>query len=98
MIMPLHFKFQKPVLVLFASLFLTTSYAQSKAEAAKVEAMKTKALQIVESKAKNIQEMVDMVFSFGELGFQEIETSKYLTGILEKNGFTIERNLSGIPT
>lgn len=96
--MPLNFKFQKPVLVLFASLFLTTSYAQSKAEAAKVEAMKTKALQIVESKAKNIQEMVDMVFSFGELGFQEIETSKYLTGILEKNGFTIERNLSGIPT
>ena len=96
--MSLHFKFQKPVLVLFASLFLTTSYAQSKAEAAKVEAMKTKALQIVESKAKNIQEMVDMVFSFGELGFQEIETSKYLTGILEKNGFTIERNLSGIPT
>jgi len=96
--MSLHFKFQKPVLVLFASLFLTTSYAQSKAEAAKVEAMKTKALQIVESKAKNIQEMVDMIFSFGELGFQEIETSKYLTGILEKNGFTIERNLSGIPT
>jgi aminobenzoyl-glutamate utilization protein B len=60
--------------------------------------MKSKALQIVESKAKNIQEMVDMVFSFGELGFQEIETSKYLTDILEKNGFTIERNISGIPT
>ena len=65
---------------------------------AKVEAMKLKALKIVESKAKNIQEMVDMVFSYGELGFQEIETSKYLTGILEKNGFTIEKNLSGIPT
>ena len=55
--------------------------------------MKSKALQIVESKAKNIQEMVDMVFSYGELGFQEIETSKYLTGILEKNGFTIELSL-----
>ena len=34
-------------------------------------------------------EMNDMVFSFGELGFQEFETSKYLTGILEKNGFTV---------
>ena len=42
--------------------------------------------------------MVDMVFSFGELGFQEIETSKYLTGILEKEGFTIERGIAGIPT
>ena len=42
--------------------------------------------------------MVDQVFSFGELGFQEVETSKYLTGILEKNGFTIERGVAGIPT
>jgi aminobenzoyl-glutamate utilization protein B len=42
--------------------------------------------------------MNDMVFSFGELGFQEFETSKYLTGILEKNGFKIERNIAGIPT
>ena len=31
--------------------------------------------------------MVDMIFSFGELGFQEIETSNYLIGILEQNGF-----------
>ncbi|MBY0372448.1 MAG: amidohydrolase, partial [Bryobacteraceae bacterium] len=41
---------------------------------------------------------VDMVFSFGELGFQEFETSKYLTGILEKNGFTVKRGVSGMPT
>jgi len=38
------------------------------------------------------------VFSFGELGFQEFETSKYLTSVLEKEGFTIEHNLAGIPT
>jgi aminobenzoyl-glutamate utilization protein B len=96
--MPQQIKILKTIMVLLVSFFFTASYAQNKAEASKVEAMKTKALQIVESKAKNIQEMVDMVFSFGELGFQEFETSKYLTGILEKNGFTIERNLSGIPT
>ena len=42
--------------------------------------------------------MNDMVFSFAELGFQEFETSKYLTGILEKEGFTIERGIAGIPT
>jgi len=45
-----------------------------------------------------IQVMVDQVFSFGELGFQEIETSKYLTGLLEENGFTVERGVAGIPT
>ena len=44
------------------------------------------------------QQMVDSVFSFGELGFQEVETSRYLTAILEKNGFRIERGIAGIPT
>ena len=45
-----------------------------------------------------IQRMNDQVFSFGELGFQEFETTKYLTGILKQNGFTIQENLAGIPT
>ncbi|MCC6539454.1 MAG: amidohydrolase [Bryobacterales bacterium] len=52
----------------------------------------------VDAMKKQIQVMVDSVFSFGELGFQEEETSKYLTGILEKEGFTIERGVAGIPT
>lgn len=44
------------------------------------------------------QQMVDQVFSFAEPAFQEIETSRYLTDILERNGFTVERNYAGIPT
>ena len=44
------------------------------------------------------QQMVDQVFSFGELGFQEFETSKYLTGVLRKNGFRIDESVAGIPT
>jgi aminobenzoyl-glutamate utilization protein B len=64
----------------------------------KLEAFKKEAVQLVEGQAKLAQEMVDSVFSFGELGFQEIETSKYLTAILEKNGFTVTRGQSGIPT
>ncbi len=42
--------------------------------------------------------MVDMIFSFGELGFQETETSNYIVNILKKNGFTIEQGIAGIPT
>src|SRR2546422_2401872 len=42
--------------------------------------------------------MVDQIFSFSELGFQEYETSKYITGILEKNGFKIDRGVAGMPT
>lgn len=59
---------------------------------------KGQAVKNVEALKKQAQVMNDMVFSFGELGFQEFETSKYLTGILEKEGFTVERGLAGIPT
>jgi aminobenzoyl-glutamate utilization protein B len=52
----------------------------------------------VEGLKKRSQVMNDMVFSFGELGFQEFETSKYLTGVLEKEGFAIDRGIAGIPT
>src|SRR5687767_3473114 len=48
--------------------------------------------------SKQAQVMVDMVFSFAELGFQEVETAKYLTGVLEKEGFKIEHGIAGIPT
>ena len=65
---------------------------------ARLEQLKVEALAKVDGRAKLVQEIVDMVFSFGELGMQEIETSKYLTGILEQNGFTIERGVAGIPT
>jgi aminobenzoyl-glutamate utilization protein B len=44
------------------------------------------------------QQMIDSVFSFGELGFQEFETQRYLTAILEKEGFTVQRGVAGIPT
>src|SRR6185295_19784731 len=52
----------------------------------------------VDGMREDIQRMNDQVFSFGELGFQEFETSKYLTDILKKNGFSVEHNLAGIPT
>ena len=45
-----------------------------------------------------VQQMVDSIFSFAELGFQEFETSRYLTEILEKNGFQVERGVAGMPT
>jgi len=65
---------------------------------ARITALKTDAARMVDSMRTFTQQMVDMVFSFGELGFQEVETSRYLTGILEKNGFRIERGVAGMPT
>src|SRR6201991_4577096 len=71
---------------------------QSAAESTSAQDYKTQVVADVEAMAKKTQVMVDMVFSFGELGFQEVETSKYLTAILEKEGFKINRGIAGIPT
>ena len=64
----------------------------------KIEALKQEAKAKVDERAKQAQVMVDKVFSFAELGFQEEESSKYLTGILEENGFQVEHGISGVPT
>jgi aminobenzoyl-glutamate utilization protein B len=64
----------------------------------RLDRLKAEASGLVDAKAKMIQQMVDQVFSYGELGMQEVETSKYLSDILEKNGFTLQRGVAGIPT
>ena len=81
-----------------AILISNFALAQKKYSAKQKEALKAEVSQLVQEDAKMSQVMVDKIFSFAELGFQEIESSKYLTGILEENGFTIEMGASGIPT
>jgi aminobenzoyl-glutamate utilization protein B len=83
----------KRVLTLLA-LTATTASAQDP----RLTALKAEVQREIDAQAKQIQVMVDQVFSYGELGFQEFETSKYLSGILERNGFKVERGYAGIPT
>ncbi len=64
----------------------------------KLAGYKTEAVKGVDEMAKLAQEMVDSVFSFGELGMQEVETSRYLTAQLEKFGFKVTRGVAGMPT
>ncbi len=65
---------------------------------AKLEMLKQEVIRTIDANAKDAQVMVDKVFSFAELGFQEYETSKYITDILRENGFSIQDSISGIPT
>ncbi|WP_245620192.1 amidohydrolase [Phenylobacterium immobile] len=81
-------------LLAFAALSVMASAAAAQAP----EAQKQQTVDLVKSRAKLAQVITDQVFSFGELGYQEIETSKYLTALLEKNGFKVERGTSGMPT
>jgi aminobenzoyl-glutamate utilization protein B len=65
---------------------------------ARLETLKDEAAKEVDARAALVQRVVDQVFSYGELGFQEIETSRYLVGLLRAEGFTVDTGVAGIPT
>jgi aminobenzoyl-glutamate utilization protein B len=64
----------------------------------RITQLKDEAVKEVDKLKDFSQQMVDQIFSYGELGFQEFETSKYLVTLLKKNGFRVEENVAGIPT
>jgi len=95
-------KIEAIAVLAFFAIAGTASFAEdttrSKDDIARIEKFKTVVADGVEARRKLAQVMNDTVFSFGELAYQEFETSKYLTGVLEKNGFSVERGIAGIPT
>ncbi|HXU35985.1 MAG TPA: amidohydrolase [Blastocatellia bacterium] len=86
-------------MLLVTTLLVTSlSFSARSQDGSKLDDLKHEAISEVDSMKTLTQQMVDQIFSFSELGFQEYETSKYITGILEKNGFKVERGVVGIPT
>jgi aminobenzoyl-glutamate utilization protein B len=83
---------------LIALVAAAAAMAQTKISAEKEATIKADLVGQIDAMKKQAQVMVDSVYSFGELGFQEFETSKYLSGILEKEGFHIEHGFAGVPT
>ena len=84
---------------IFCALLLNQqAFSQKLYSKKQIESLKNQVVKTVDSNRKNTQIMVDKIFSFAELGFQEIETSRYLTNILEENEFKINYGISGIPT
>ncbi len=82
----------------FLFLLLIAAPTTQTQDAPNLNDLKREAISEVDKLRVLTQQMVDQVFSYSELGFQEYETSKYLTGILEKNGFKVERGVAGMPT
>ena len=77
---------------------LTGFHAPLPAQAPRLAQLKRDAVAGVEARTQLTQQIVDQIFSFAELGFQEFETSKYLVALLRQNGFTVEEGIAGIPT
>ena len=67
-------------------------------DSARLASLKHEIAREIEGMHTFTQQMVDQIFSYGELGFQETESSRYLIGILRRNGFTVQEGIAGIPT
>jgi aminobenzoyl-glutamate utilization protein B len=86
-------------LVALAVLAISLTAAPAAAQDdARLEALKVEALEKVDGQAKLVQEIIDHLFSFGELGMQEFETQRYLTELLAAEGFEIELGVAGMPS
>ncbi|MDO8541411.1 MAG: hypothetical protein Q7S40_13315 [Opitutaceae bacterium] len=83
----------RPPPCLVASLILSLAVTGTTFGQAKSDDLKVQIGGDVERMKKQTQVMIDMLFSFGELGFQEIETSTYLTGVLEKESWEYFRTV-----
>ncbi len=85
------------------TLFIATALMMAPALSAqnvdpRLESLKDEALERVQDRAKLVQEIIDHLYSFGELGMQEFETQRYLTDLLKENGFDIELGVAGMPS
>ena len=66
--------------------------------AAGLAALKREAAADVDAHVRLTQQIVDQLYSYGELGYQEVETSRYLVQLLRDNGFAVEQGIAGLPT
>jgi aminobenzoyl-glutamate utilization protein B len=66
--------------------------------ASNVSAVKAYCFDYLDRNAGAIACLGDNIFYFAELGMQELETSRLMTGLLEEAGFAVERGISGFPT
>lgn len=80
-----------------ATILLLSALAVSAAQPPLAE-LKQTAIEMVDARRTLTQRIVDSLFSFSELGYEEIESSAYIINILEKEGFQITRGVAGLPT
>ena len=87
-----------------AALFLSFAWlaaslpASADAQAQNLDRWKAELVEDIDRRALFTAQMVDQIFSFAELGFQEQETSAYLVRLLRDEGFTVVEGTAGIPT
>lgn len=59
---------------------------------------KEKIFQSIEDKKEQYIQAANRIWEYAETGFREYQSSRELAEILEKEGFTVEKGIAGIPT
>ncbi|HPP37572.1 MAG TPA: amidohydrolase [Thermosynergistes sp.] len=80
-----------------AALLLSAATATMAAQVS-ADSLKSDIASFLDERAGEFASVADAIWSYAELGFQEFKSSEALIKLFEKYGFSIEKNVSGIPT
>jgi aminobenzoyl-glutamate utilization protein B len=82
----------------FVLLLIVLSYSCPVTRAQDLSPEKQTALEAAEALAPDIRAMSMSLWTYAETALRETESAALLAGILEKEGFTVERGVAGMPT
>ncbi|MDA0707537.1 MAG: amidohydrolase [Proteobacteria bacterium] len=86
------------IIAVLALIFLPLSFTASAQDSSKISSLKAEVSMMVDDRSKLSQEIIDSLFSFSELGFQEYETQRYIGDLLGKNDFKVQKGVAGLPS
>lgn len=69
-----------------------------KVKPAKLTKFKEYAFQWIDSHKEELCKLSDSIWSYAEVAMEEFKSSEILASFLERNGFKVERGVSGLPT
>ena len=79
-------------------LALFSVFGLALASGAGADDRKQLAFEVIERNARQMTDISDSIYYFGELGMQEFESTKLLKATLEAAGFRVELGGAGMPT
>ena len=86
------------IIIAISLMFLSLNISSSAQDNDRIAALKAEVSKNIDDNKKMSQEIIDSLFSFSELGFQEYETQNYVSNLLEKNNFKVEKGIAGLPS
>jgi aminobenzoyl-glutamate utilization protein B len=84
--------------VIPAALLVATCALAPPAAAQSASKLESEAFAIIDANADHMGRLSDAIFSYSEIGFQEVKTIALVKKTLESAGFSVETGAAGMPT